>query len=59
MLYNLKTKNSQFGLYGEGAPETIFLDSLCAPDALEALLRGFSPKVAFFSYIVLSVININ
>ena len=49
----------QIGLYGEGAPKTIFLDILCAPDALEALLRGFSPKVAFSSFIILSVININ
>ena len=40
-------------------PKTIFLYSVCAPDALEALLGGFSPKVAFSSFILLSVININ
>ena len=46
----------QFGLYGEGAPKTIFHDSLCAP---EALLRGFLPNITFFSFIVLKVIKIN
>ena len=49
----------QIGFYGEGAPTTIFLDSVCAPDALEALLKGFSPKIVFFCFIILKVINMN
>ena len=59
MIWQKWCKPGQIGLYGEGAPETIFLDRVCPPDAHEALLRVFSPKVAFCSFIVLSVININ